>query len=118
MNQFDPKLEYCMPNAEPPVRHNEVADPESGQKIRRTFRSRVTDPLTQTLTEHMILEVLDATGDAISREETRWSLRWTYQQEMRYLFELTGFSVEQQYSDFDYGMPEYAKEQIWVCRKN
>ena len=96
---------------------NEIVDPVSRRKIRRTFLSRITDPLTQTFTEQVLLEVLDEAGVMISKEETHWSLRWNYAQEMRYLFELTGFRVEDLCSDFNYGKPAYAKEQIWICRK-
>ena len=117
MNQYDPNLEYCVPNAEPPTKVNEVTDPGSGKKIRRTFLARTTEPLTQTFTERVLLEVLDETGVMLSREETFWSLRWTYAQEMRYLFELTGFDVVGLHSDYNYGKPAYAKEQIWICRK-
>jgi ubiquinone/menaquinone biosynthesis C-methylase UbiE len=118
MNQFDPKLDYCLPNAEPPVKSNEIVDPESGRKIRRTFLSRTTDPLTQTFTENMRLEVFDDAGEKISHEETSWSLRWTYRQEMQYLLELSGFNVQEQLSDFLGAGPAYAKEQIWICQKS
>ena len=117
MNQFDPKFDFCMPDAEPPVTLDEIVDPETGQTIRRVFLSRITDPLTQTFKEEMLLQVLDENGHSVAEEKTHWSLRWTYAQEMRYIFELTGFEVEQLYSDYDYGYPAYAKEQIWICRK-
>ena len=117
MNLYDPKLDYCLPGSEPPTKINEIVDTQSGKKIRRVFLSRVTDPLTQTFTEKMHIEVFDEAGSKILQEETHWSLRWTYAQEMRYLFELTGFHVEELYSDYAYGKPTYAKEQIWICRK-
>jgi hypothetical protein len=42
------------------------------------------------------------------------SLRWTYRYEMRYLFELTGFRVISEHSDFKGSPPRYAAEQVWV----
>lgn len=117
MNLFDPKLDYCVPNAEPPTKIEETVDPHTGQKIRRSFLSRTTDPLAQIFTEQVLLEVLDETGITISKEKTSWSLRWSYAQEMRYLFEITGFHVEHLFSDYSYAKPAYAKEQIWVCRR-
>jgi len=36
---------------------------------------------------------------------------------MRYLFELTGFQVIDEYSDFFRSQPVYAAEQLWVVRK-
>jgi len=41
-------------------------------------------------------------------------LRWTYRHEMRHLFELTGYRVGAEYSDFSGAPPRYAAEQIWV----
>ncbi len=117
MNLYDPKLDYCMPDVEPPVKFNEIVDPESGHQIRRTWLSRSTDPLTQTFTEEMLIEVLDKDGAVLVQEETEWSLRWTYQQEMKYLFEIVGFEIQSQYSDYHGSEPAYAKEQVWVCRK-
>ncbi|MEM7172401.1 MAG: class I SAM-dependent methyltransferase [Pseudomonadota bacterium] len=117
MNLFDPKLDYCMPQSESPAKLEEAVDPVSGMKVRRHFLARTTDPLTQTFTEHMRLEVFDAQGSLVSQGETQWSLRWTYAQEMRHLFELTGFRVEALYGDYEFGPPCYAQEQIWICRK-
>ena len=36
---------------------------------------------------------------------------------MRLLFELEGFDVEVEYSDFEGSEPVYGSEQIWVVRK-
>ncbi len=44
-------------------------------------------------------------------------MSWIYRREMRYLFELTGFEVLAEYSDFAKSPPAYGKEQIWVARK-
>ena len=41
-------------------------------------------------------------------------LRWIYRYEMRYLLELTGFKVLEEYSDFKGSPPEYGAEQVWV----
>jgi len=38
-------------------------------------------------------------------------------QEMRYLFELTGFEVIAEYSDFFRAPPAYGKDQLWIVRK-
>ena len=62
----------------------------------------------------MRLEVFDEAGVKLADEETSWSLRWTYQQEMRYLFELTGFQIQEQFSDFLGSPPDYGKEQVWI----
>jgi hypothetical protein len=36
---------------------------------------------------------------------------------MRYLFELTGFEVVAEYSDFFRSLPAHGKEQLWVLQK-
>jgi len=36
---------------------------------------------------------------------------------MAWLFELCGFEVVEQYSDFDRAPPAYGKRQIWVVRR-
>jgi len=41
-------------------------------------------------------------------------LRWTYRYEMRYLFELAGFTVVAEHSDFKGSPPRYGAEQVWV----
>ncbi len=115
MNLFDPKLEYCLPKAMPPKQTDKI-NLVTGMTFRHTILSRVTDPQSQTFIETMLLQMLDENHHQIREEKTQWSLRWTFQQEMRYLLELTGFSVERLMSDFVGAGPSYGKEQIWVCR--
>jgi hypothetical protein len=57
------------------------------------------------------------TVESLSREQSEWSLRWATRQEMRYLFELTGFEVVAEYSDFFRSPPAYGNEQVWVLKK-
>ncbi len=40
--------------------------------------------------------------------------RPTLRQEMAYLFELCGFQIVAQYSDFEGSPPAYGREQLWV----
>lgn len=73
--------------------------------------------MTQTLRETMRIQEFDSDGREIAAEETSWVLRWSYRQEMRYLFELTGFELEALYSDFATSPPVYGREQVWVVRR-
>ena len=116
LNLYDPRLDLCLPDSPPRSDVGDHADPESGRRVRRSFLSRSTDPLSQTLRETIRLELFDKDGTKLAEEETSWSLRWTYRQEMRYLLELTGFAVEEAYSDFRGSPPAYAREQVWVAR--
>ena len=73
--------------------------------------------MRQLLTETFQIDELDERGVTIASEESSWTLRWSTRQEMRYLFELTGFEVVAEYSDFFRAPPAYGKEQLWVVRK-
>jgi SAM-dependent methyltransferase len=113
---FDPRLEFCLPEAPPLEGPREVRDPATGQRIRRTIVDRANDPLRQLISERIRLEVLDDAGGAVSTEETAWALRWTLRQEMTWLLELCGFEPVEQYSDFHGAAPAYGKEQVWIAR--
>jgi len=112
---FDPRLEFCLPEAQPLEGPREVRDPATGQRIRRSIVARANDPLRQLISERIRLEVLDDTGRAVATEETSWALRWTLRQEMTWLLELGGFEPVEQYSDFHGATPAYGKEQIWIA---
>ena len=64
--------------------------------------------------ETLRLEELDGAGQVVASEETSWALRWTPRQEMAYLFELCGFDVVAQFSDFRESPPACGREQVWV----
>jgi hypothetical protein len=113
---FDPLLEHCIPGAASPMPDLEVVEP-SGQRVRRRTLSRDSDPVRQTIAETFRLEVVSASGEVISESETSFTVRWACRQEMAYLFELSGFEVVEQYSDFDRAPPVYGKRQIWVVRR-
>jgi ubiquinone/menaquinone biosynthesis C-methylase UbiE len=113
---FDPRLDLCLPEpvlSDPPI---EVLDPGSAHVIRRTTLARINDPLRQVLTETFLLEVVDHTGRVVKAEETGWSLRWTYRQEMAYLLELCGFEPIGQFADLQRAPPAYGREQLWIAR--
>jgi SAM-dependent methyltransferase len=113
---FDPRLEFCLPEAPPLEGPREVRDPATGQRIRRTIVARDNDPLRQLISERLRLDVLDDEGAVVATEETSWALRWTLRQEMAWLLELCGFEPVEQYSDFHGAAPAYGKEQLWIVR--
>jgi SAM-dependent methyltransferase len=114
---FDPRLEFCLPDA-PPLDgpREEVWNSATGHRIRRTIVARDNDPMRQRINERLRLEVLDEAGSAVATEETSWALRWTLRQEMTWLLELCGFQPVEQWSDFHGTPPAYGKEQVWVAR--
>lgn len=115
---FDPRLEYCVPGAASPMPERRAKDANTGNIVVRRVLERISDPVEQVFTEKIRLEERDENGGVIGAEESEWSLRWATRQEMRYLFELTGFQVVAEYSDFFRSPPAYGKDQVWVLRKN
>jgi ubiquinone/menaquinone biosynthesis C-methylase UbiE len=114
---LDPRLEYCVPGAPPPVTERIAQDPSTGHTMVRRVVERINDPVRQIFTEKFRIEELDEYGRSLDSEETSWSFRWAPRQEMRYLFELTGFGVVAEYSDFFRSPPVYGAEQLWVVQK-
>jgi hypothetical protein len=114
---FDPRLEFCVPGAPPCIAERRVKDQRTGHTVVRRFIERTNDPLRQVFTERFRIDELDDQGRSLDSEETSWTFRWNTRQEMRYLFELTGFEVVTEYSDFFRSPPAYGAEQLWVVRK-
>lgn len=81
-----------------------------------TVLERRTDPLTQTFRERWRFTETDADGREVRLEEEWLSLRWTYRYELRHLLELTGFTLQEEYSDFDRSPPTYGREILAVAR--
>jgi hypothetical protein len=89
----------------------------TGHTVIRKVIERINDPVRQLFTERFYLEELDDQGRLLNSEETSWSFKWATRQEMRYLFELTGFEVVAEFSDFFRSPPAYGAEQLWFVRK-
>lgn len=105
-------LEWCIPGGKrPPER--EVGD-QSSCIIKESYLDYQSDPATQVIRAKVRFEMTDANGDIRGSHETSWAVRWSLRQEMLYLFELTGFEVVAEYSDFQDSPPAYGKEQIWI----
>jgi SAM-dependent methyltransferase len=114
---FDPRLEYCAPDVPSPNPERSVKDLNTGHTVVRRVLERINDPVRQLVTETYRIEELDEDGITLASEESSWTLRWATRQEMRYLFELTGFEVIAEYSDFFRSPPAYGKDQLWILRK-
>jgi SAM-dependent methyltransferase len=113
---FDPILDACVPGAATPNPDREAVDPETGHKYYRRSVARSNDPLSQTVVETFRFEVVDQSEATVESEEVTHTLRWATRQEMMYLFELSGFEIDEEYSDFRGGEPTYGNRQIWVVK--
>jgi len=110
---FDPNFELlALPAERMPVQ--ERRHPVSGNLIRRTVVKRHNDPCRQVVRETLRLEEIDGDGRMVATEDASWALRWSLRQEMAYLFELCGFDVVAQFSDFIGSPPAYGREQLWI----
>jgi SAM-dependent methyltransferase len=114
---FDPRLDWALPErTEPglPARPT-ITHPVTGNTLTVNVLSRRNDALRQLFTEHWRFSELSPTGQLLRQEDELLELRWTYRYEMRYLLELSGFTVEAELSDFSGSPPAYGKEQIWIA---
>jgi SAM-dependent methyltransferase len=114
---FDPLLEHCVPGAASPIPDRDAVDPASGYLIRRRRLARDIDPIRQTIAETFRVEIVSTSGEVLAATETSFAIRWACRQEMAWLFELSGFEVVEQYSDFERSPPAYGRRQIWVVRR-
>jgi ubiquinone/menaquinone biosynthesis C-methylase UbiE len=114
VNLFDPRLDLCVPDIPAnPMTRSTVHDQATGRDVSVTVTDRRNDPLSQTFSERWRWTVTRQ-GRVVQRFDDVLRLRWTHRHEMRHLFELTGFRVLAEYSDFKRAPPRYAAEQIWV----
>ncbi len=117
LHLFDPKLEFLLPGSDAPRMQGEHRQSQTNAPTRFEIIERRADPLTQILEEIWRFEALDDDGNVLRHEEATLALRWTYRWEMRYLFELCGFKIEAEYSDFRQSPPAYGLEQVWIARR-
>jgi len=118
INIFDPRLDYCLPGKrDMSALDRTIKHPESGNDVLIRISEHFNDTLSQTINEKWEFKELDSKNNVVRFEEEDLILRWTYRWEMRHLFELTGFEVENEYSDFKGSPPDYGKEQVWIVKK-
>jgi ubiquinone/menaquinone biosynthesis C-methylase UbiE len=113
LHVFDPKLELCLPTTEAITMRSTTHDPTTDQVVAVEVSDRKNDPVTQTFSSIWRWTVT-RNGLVVRTHADVLRLRWTYRHEMRYLFELTGFRVISEHSDFKGSPPRYGAEQVWV----
>jgi SAM-dependent methyltransferase len=115
LNLFDPRYDLIVPGRTESTR-SDIIHPESGNRVLVEVLERFNDPVVQILEERWRFTETDSNGIVVRSEEEYLTLRWSFRSEMRHLFELCGFLVENEYLDFRRSPPAYGKEQIWVLR--
>lgn len=116
LDLFDPRLETVTEGGPMPIPVREARDPVTRVLHRRRVVERRCDPLRQTIEEVLRFEAVAPDGATALLGETRWVLRWSLRQEIRWLLALTGFEVVEEFSDFRGSPPAYAREQVWIAR--
>lgn len=112
---FDPRLDLLMDENFVPRR--EIPDfrhPSTGHTVKVEVLERTNDRLQQRLVERWRFRETAADGTVTREEHERLELRWTFRYEMRHLFELCDYVIEEELSDFRGAPPVYGLEQIWV----
>ena len=72
----------------------------------------------QVNSARLIIEELDATGLMVRRLYRDFDLRYVFRWEMQHLLELSGFTVEAVYGDFEGGpVTDRSDDLVWVARK-
>jgi SAM-dependent methyltransferase len=94
-----------------------VKHPKTGNLVKIDFVERESDMLMQTFEDTYVYTEMTYTGQVLREEEAKLKMRWATRQEMRYLFELCGLEVEDEFSDFKKSPPVYGQDQIWVLKK-
>lgn len=112
---FDPRYDLLAEESFTPRREvPSMQDPATGNTVSVTVVERTNDRVRQRATERWIFREERPDGTLVREHEERLEIRWIFRYEMRHLFALAGFVVEEEMSDYFGAPPEYGKEQIWV----
>ncbi len=94
----------------------QITQARTGETLHYRVLERRADPAHQTIVNVIQYRVVRPDGSVVAESEETLTYRWGTQQELRYLFELSGLAVETLNGDFQGSAPGPGKEQIWVLR--
>lgn len=115
----DPKLDSIPANlsfSTVPRKTNAFIRPDNGHRV-LVWVSTEYNLDQQTVDFLTFYEELDEGGRVIAKTYQPLTMRFTLRQEMQYLLELCGFTVEALYGDHQRGPFRPGGAQIWVARK-
>lgn len=95
-------------------RHLNIVHPQTREMLRWRIEERRVDAAAQRITQVISYRIERADGSLARESREVIDQRWSFQAEMRALFEATGFRVDALYSDFAKSPPAEGKEQVWV----
>ena len=114
LHLFDPQHEALVDGVDHKERRSGI-DPASGRQFVCDLMDLKLDRVNQIRKDVWRFREIDLDGNVVDETDEEVSLRWTHRWELRYLFELCGFIVEAEYSDFDGTGPTYGGEMILVA---
>jgi len=120
---IDPDLRYCLPEGDaeivalPLFPMPENLGSVAGNKLRITAMERINNPLTQQFSEHWRFEEITPNGKVLHREDNWHHMRWVHRAEMALMLELCGFVSISEYSGFNFELPRYAANQVWMAQR-
>ena len=118
MDLFDPRYDLLVEDRFTPRREiPEFIDPVTGNTVSVTVMERTNDHIQQRIVERWRFREETPDGALVREEDELLAIRWVFRNEMRYLFELCNFTVEDEVSDYFGAPPAYGKEQIWIARR-
>ena len=117
LDLFDPKLELCAPSANVMPRSRQVVHPTTGRTWLVVEECRRNVPEEQLLHVDWRFIELDEGGKVLNQFYDRLTLRWIYRFEAQHLFERSGFTIVNLWSDYQRGSFVYGQRQVWLVRK-
>jgi SAM-dependent methyltransferase len=113
---FDPQIDRLLPrNPYAPRALGTHRHPATGNLVLWESVDHQNDVVDQILQEIWRWTEVDAEGRVLRQELEEITLRWTYRHELRYLLEVCGLRVLQEYADFKKSPPAYGRELILVA---
>lgn len=83
----------------------------------KIYNATTYDPETQVMSGKWLFEEYNQAGELIGKRERPLKMRYTYKQEMIYLFELCGFKVKEIYGSYAQDQAKYPGSLIWIVEK-
>lgn len=117
IDNFDPKLEVCVPRGAWARTAREALHPETGRCWKIVVDSRENLTEQQIFHEEWRLVELAPDGRIVNQFYWRLTLRWSYRFEMQHLLERCGFTVVNLWGDYQKGAFKYGQRQVWFVRK-
>lgn len=115
LHLFDPRFDLLADEEQRPA-PSEGSAPDGRRYLGEILGTRL-DHLAQTRHDLWRYRELAPDGTVLREEEREMALRWSFRWELRHLLELSGFTVEAEYSDFRRAPPAYGKELIVVAKR-